>query len=53
AALYRGYEVIMKLLLNKDANVNARFSNALYIALARGYKVIIKLLLNKDANVNV
>jgi ankyrin repeat protein len=55
-ALYRGYKQVVKILLNKGANINAQgrdYSNALYIALYRGYKQVVKILLNKGTNINI
>ncbi|KAF1954428.1 hypothetical protein CC80DRAFT_567678 [Byssothecium circinans] len=48
-----GLRKIVKLLLDKDADVNAqggRYGNALQAASARGHEAIVKLLLDKDAN---
>ena len=46
----------MKLLLDKDANVNAQgreYGNALQVAAYRGHEQIVKLLLNKSADINM
>ncbi|OCK91382.1 uncharacterized protein K441DRAFT_574846, partial [Cenococcum geophilum 1.58] len=54
-ALDRGYKQVVKLLLNKGADVNAQggyYNNVLHAALARGYMQVVKLLLNKGADVN-
>jgi ankyrin repeat protein len=54
-AAEKGHKEVVKLLLNKGANVNAQgrhFSNSLYAALYKGYEQVVKLLLNKGANVN-
>ncbi|KAH6986709.1 hypothetical protein EDB80DRAFT_590283, partial [Ilyonectria destructans] len=47
---------IMKILLNKGANINAqggRYGNALQAALHKGYELVVKLLLDKGADVNI
>ena len=49
AASYKGYEAIVKLLLDKGADVNAqgkRYGNALHAALEGGHEAIAKLLLD-------
>jgi len=54
-ASYQGHEEIVKLLLDKSANVNAQggsYSNALQAALEGGHEAIAKLLLDKGADVN-
>ncbi|OAL51101.1 hypothetical protein IQ07DRAFT_473194, partial [Pyrenochaeta sp. DS3sAY3a] len=46
---------IVKLLLNKDANINAQggnFNTALQAASYNGHKQIVKLLLDRGANIN-
>lgn len=55
AACERGYEDIVRMLLKKNAHVNApngSLEDALRIACQRGYKNIFKLLLDKGVNVN-
>jgi hypothetical protein len=55
AASERGYEQVVKLLLDKGADVNAqggRYGNALQAASERGNEQIVKLLLDKGADVN-
>ncbi|KAF1955322.1 ankyrin, partial [Byssothecium circinans] len=50
-----GLRNVVKLLLNKDADVNAQggeYGNALQVASSRGHEQIVKLLLDKDADVN-
>ncbi|KAG9227950.1 putative ankyrin repeat-containing protein, partial [Amylocarpus encephaloides] len=50
-----GYKTVVKLLLDKDANVNARggyYGNPLQAASAGGHEAVVKLLLDKDADVN-
>jgi ankyrin repeat protein len=54
-AAERGYEQVVKLLLDKGADVNAQgrpYGNALQAASARGHKQVVKLLLDKGADVN-
>ncbi|PWO15022.1 hypothetical protein PtrARCrB10_12117, partial [Pyrenophora tritici-repentis] len=49
------HEAIVKLLLNKGADVNAQggeYGNALQAASAGGHEAIVKLLLDKGAGVN-
>jgi ankyrin repeat protein len=48
----RGHKQVVKLLLNKGANVNAQggsYRDALHAASFSGYEQIVKLLLNKGA----
>ncbi|KAF1977452.1 hypothetical protein BU23DRAFT_453118, partial [Bimuria novae-zelandiae CBS 107.79] len=55
AALSRGHEAIVKLLLEEGAEVNAQgrlYDNALYAASSRGHEAIVKLLLDKGAKAN-
>jgi ankyrin repeat protein len=55
AASYRGHEAIVKLLVEKGADVNAQggyFGNALQAASLGGHKAIVKLLVEKGADVN-
>jgi ankyrin repeat protein len=55
AAVYRGHEKIIELLLNKGADVNTqggRHGSALQAAIAGRDKKIIELLLSKGADVN-
>ncbi|PZC88487.1 Arp, Ankyrin repeat protein, partial [Pyrenophora tritici-repentis] len=55
AALYEGHEEVVKLLLDKGADVNVQgghFGNALYTASYRGYEAVVQLLLNYGADVN-
>ncbi|KAJ0318321.1 hypothetical protein COL922a_013810, partial [Colletotrichum nupharicola] len=50
AASFEGHNNIIKILLNKGADVNAQggvYSNALYAASSGGYNNIIQMLLNK------
>ena len=52
---YFGHEIVVKLLLDKDANVNAEDSvgrTALYLAALNAHIEIAQLLLDKGANVN-
>ncbi|KAH7078162.1 hypothetical protein BKA63DRAFT_532522 [Paraphoma chrysanthemicola] len=54
-ASYMGHEAVVKLLLDKGADVNARHyknRSALIEASSEGYETIVKLLLDKGANVN-
>ncbi|EMD86652.1 hypothetical protein COCHEDRAFT_1072198, partial [Bipolaris maydis C5] len=47
AASYRGYEAIVKLLLDKGADVNAQggcFDNALHTASRMGREAVVKML---------
>ncbi|KAF2853751.1 ankyrin [Plenodomus tracheiphilus IPT5] len=53
----RGSEAVVKLLLDKGANVNVNaqgghYGNALQAASAGGYKAVVKLLLDKGADPN-
>jgi ankyrin repeat protein len=53
----QGYEGVVKLLLNKGADVNAQIGkhgngNALQAAASQGDEAVVKLLLNNGANVN-
>jgi ankyrin repeat protein len=55
AASERGYEAVVKMLLDKGTDVNARgggYSNALQAASSRGHKAVVQLLLSKGADVN-
>ncbi|ORY09452.1 hypothetical protein BCR34DRAFT_516475, partial [Clohesyomyces aquaticus] len=55
AALVKGNEQVVKLLLDKGADVNAqggRYGNALQAALVKGNEQVVKLLLDKGADVN-
>ncbi|KAH7390279.1 ankyrin repeat-containing domain protein [Cadophora sp. MPI-SDFR-AT-0126] len=55
AVSYRGHEQVVKLLLDKGADVNAQsgfYGNALQAASAGGHEQVVKLLLDKGANVN-
>ena len=50
-----GHNVIVKTLLDKDADVNAQgghYGNALQAASYRGHEQLVKMLLDKDAEVN-
>lgn len=50
-----GHDTVVRLLLDKDADVNAQgglYGNALYAASSRGHEQIVRLLLGKDADVN-
>jgi ankyrin repeat protein len=52
AASYRGYEVIVKLLLDKGADVNAQggcFDNALHAASWMGREAVVKMLRERGA----
>ncbi|KAI9768507.1 MAG: hypothetical protein M1839_004029 [Geoglossum umbratile] len=54
-AVAYGRNVVVKLLLDKGAGVNAQggeYGNALYMASSGGHEQIVKLLLDKGANVN-
>jgi ankyrin repeat protein len=54
-ASLRGHEQIVKLLLDKGADINAQggpYSNALQAASEGGYEQVVKLLLDKGADVN-
>ena len=56
AASARGHEQIVKLLLDKDADVNAQgghYGNALQTASEGGHEQVVKLLLDKGAHPNV
>jgi ankyrin repeat protein len=51
-----GHEQVVKLLLDKGADVNAqggRYGNALYAASLGGHEQVVKLLLDKGADTNV
>ncbi|PVH91713.1 hypothetical protein DM02DRAFT_576716, partial [Periconia macrospinosa] len=50
AAVSGGHEPIVRLLLEKDTDVDAQ--EALYTASSRGHEPIVKLLLEKGADVN-
>jgi ankyrin repeat protein len=55
AALEEGYKQVVKMLLNKGADVNAQgreYGNVLQAALSRGHKQVVKILLDKGADVN-
>ena len=55
-ASYRGYEKIVKLLLNRGADINAQgssYGNTLQTASYRGHGKIVQLLLNRGADINV
>jgi ankyrin repeat protein len=55
-ASFQGYEMVVELLLDKGANVNAQgggYGNALYAASVEGHEKIVELLLDKGANVSV
>jgi hypothetical protein len=50
-----GHEAVVKMLLNKGAEINAqggRYGNALQAASSRGHEAVVKMLLNKGAEVN-
>ena len=50
-----GYDAVVKLLLDKGADINAQggeYGNALQAASHRGHERVVKLLLDKGANVN-
>lgn len=53
---FGGHEAVVKLLLDKGAEVNAQggsyYNNALQVALSGGHKAIVKLLLDKGAEIN-
>lgn len=52
AASYRGYEAIVKLLLEHSANVNAQdgyFDNALHAASWMGREAVVKMLRKRGA----
>ena len=54
-AAEHGHERMVKLLLDKGADVNAQdgeYGNALRAASARGHETVVKLLLDRNANVN-
>jgi ankyrin repeat protein len=51
-----GHEQVVKLLLEKNADVNAQsgeYGNALGAASYRGHKQVVKMLLEKHSDVNV
>ncbi|KAK4220982.1 ankyrin repeat-containing domain protein, partial [Podospora fimiseda] len=55
AASSEGHQEIVKLLLDKGADVNAQggfYGNALQAASSEGHQQIVKLLLDKGADVN-
>ena len=55
AASYSGHDHVIRLLLDRGANVNAQggcFGNALQAACYRGHDHVVHLLLDKGANVN-
>ena len=55
AATRNGHKQVVKLLLDKGANVNAqggRYGNALLAASISGHEQVVKLLLDNDADVN-
>jgi ankyrin repeat protein len=55
AASARGHEQVVKLLLDKGADLNAQggeYGNALQAAAARGHEQVVKLLLDKGADPN-
>jgi ankyrin repeat protein len=55
AASYKGHELVVKLLLDKGADINAQggdYGNALKAAAAEGHEPVVKLLLEKGADVN-
>src|SRR5947207_348747 len=55
AASNRGNEVMIRLLLNESANVNAEgkyYGNALQAAVDKSHEVMIQLLLENDVDVN-
>jgi ankyrin repeat protein len=50
-----GHEAVVRLLLDKGADVNAQggvYHNALQAASERGHEAVVRLLLNKGADVN-
>jgi ankyrin repeat protein len=54
-ASFFGHDTVVKLLLDKGADVNAQggeYSNALYAASFRGHEQVVKMLLDKGAEVN-
>jgi ankyrin repeat protein len=54
-AAKNGHRQVVKLLVNKGADVNAQggnLGNALQAASYRGDEAVVKMLLNKGANVN-
>jgi hypothetical protein len=56
AASHGGHKAVVKLLLDKGADVNAqggRYSNTLQAALAKGREAVVKLLLDKGADARV
>jgi hypothetical protein len=55
SAAYYGHSKMAKLLLDKNADVNAQggdYGNALQVASAGGHEQVVKLLLDKNADVN-
>ncbi len=55
AALYRGYEKVVTMLLDKGADINAQggeYGNALQAASSGGYKKVVTMLLDKGADIN-
>jgi ankyrin repeat protein len=52
--LYRGYKQVVKMLLDKGANVNAQggyyYDNALQAASEGGYEQVVKMLLDAGAH---
>ena len=55
-ASYRGHEMVVRLLLEKEADNNAKgegmYGSALLAASSRGYEMVVRLLLEKGTNIN-
>jgi len=51
-----GHEVVVQLLLEKNADVHAQgrlYSNVLQVASSHGNRAVVQLLLKKDTDINV